>query len=88
MITITNKEILDYLVRKIIKEKRATPKYIHIDENLKIFWCNGKITTKHIISRMSINSSSMILSLVDYHGGEIARIDYVIDKIIDNETQI
>ena len=38
MITITNKTILDYLVRKIIKEKRATPKFIQINENLKIFW--------------------------------------------------
>lgn len=81
MITITNKTILDCLVRTIIKEKRATPKFIQINENLKIFWRNGKITTKSIIARTSIDSSSMIISLVDYHGNEIARITYVIDKI-------
>lgn len=81
MITITNKTILDYLVRKIIKEKRATPKFIQINENLKIFWRNGKITTKSIIARTSIDSSSMIISLVNYHGDEIARITYVIKNI-------
>ena len=81
MITITNKTILDYLVRKIIKEKRATPKFIQINENLKIFWRNGKITTKSIIARVSIENKSMYISLVNYHGDEIARITYVIKNI-------
>ena len=80
---ITNKTILDYLVKKIIKKKRATPKYIQIDEcGLKIIWRNCKVTTRNIFSRTSIDSSSMIISLVDYHGDEIARITYVINKII------
>lgn len=85
MITVTNKTILDYLVRKIIKEKRATPKYIQIDnDGLKIAWRNGKVTTKNIFSSMFINSNEMVLSFyptVDFHGGEIARITYVIEKI-------
>lgn len=82
MITITNKTILDYLVRKIIKEKRATPKYIQIDnDGLKIAWRNGKVTTKNIFSRTSIEDKSMYISLIDYHGNEIARITYVISKI-------
>ncbi len=82
MITVTNKEVLDYLVRKIIKEKRATPKYIQIDyDGLKIIWRNGKVTTRNIFSRVSIENKSMLVSLVDYHGYEIARITYVIKKI-------
>lgn len=81
MITITNKTILDYLVKKVIKEKRATPKFIQINENLKIFWRNGKITTKSIIARVSIKNKSMYISLIDYHGNEIAGITYVIKDI-------
>ena len=85
MITITNKIILDYLVRKIIKEKRATPNYIQIDNgDLRITWRNGKVTTKNIFSSMFIKNNEMVLSLyptVDFDGGEIARITYVIDKI-------
>lgn len=83
MIVITNKTLLDYLVRKIIKEKRATPKYIQIDEyGLRIVWRNSKVTTRNIFSRTSIDSSSMLISLIDFHGNEIARITYAIEKII------
>lgn len=83
MITITNKTILDYLVRKIIKEKRATPKYIQIDNNgLRIIWRNSKVTTRNIFPRISVDSISMVLLLVDYHSDEIARITSVIGDII------
>lgn len=85
MITITNKAILDYLVRKIIRKKRTTPKYIQIDNNgLRIIWRNSKVTTKNIFSRTHIEDKSMYISLIDYHGNEIARITritYVISKI-------
>ena len=82
MITITNKTILDHLVKTIIKEKRATPKYIQIDEyGLKIVWRNSKVTNRSIWSRTSIEDKSMIVSFIDYHGSEIARITYVIKKI-------
>lgn len=88
MITITNKTILDYLVRKIIKEKRATPKYIQIDEcGLRIVWRNSKVTTRNIFSRVRIDSFSMRMLLVDFHGVEIAEIDYVITEIIGDETE-
>jgi len=83
MITITNKTILDHLVKTIIRKKRATPKYIQIDNNgLRIVWRNSKVTTKNIFSRTFIEDKSMYISLIDYHGDEIARITYVIDKII------
>ena len=85
MITITNKTILDYLVKEIIKEKRATPNYIQIDNgDLRITWRNGKVTTRNIFSSMYIKNNEMVLSLyptVDFNGGEIARITYVISKI-------
>ena len=82
MITVTNKTILDHLVKTIIRKKRATPKYIQIDNNgLRIVWRNSKVTTRNIFSRTSIDSSSMIISLVDHHGDEIARITYVIKNI-------
>lgn len=82
MITVTNKTVLDYLVRKIINQKRATPVYIKIDNNgLKIVWRNGKVTTRNIFSRMSIENESMYISLVNYHGDEIARITYTIKNI-------
>lgn len=82
MITVTNKTILDHLVRTIIRKKRATPKYIQIDNNgLRIIWRNSKVTTKNIFSRTFIEDKSMYISLIDYHGDEIARITYVIDKI-------
>lgn len=83
MITITNKTILNYLVRKIIKNERTTPKYIQIDNNgLKIVWRNGKVSTRNIFSRTFIDSRSMVISLVDYHGDTIARITYKIKDII------
>lgn len=83
MITVTNRTILDYLVRKIIKEKRATPKYIQIDNNsLKIIWHNGKVTTRNIFSRMSIDSRLIIISLADYRGDEIARITYTLGCVV------
>lgn len=82
MITVTNKTILDHLVKTIIRKKRATPKYIQIDNNgLRIIWRNSKVTTRNIFSRTSIEDKSMYISLIDYHGNEIARITYVISKI-------
>lgn len=82
MITITNTTILDYLVSKIIKGKRDTPKYIQINNGLKIVWKNNHITTKNVSVYTRISEKTIVVSLCDYHGDEIARITYIIDKII------
>lgn len=74
MITITHKKTLDYLVRQIIKRKRSTPRYIQFDNNLRIVWKNGVVTTKNMFFRMHMVDDHIEMSVEDYHGCTVARI--------------
>ena len=80
MITITNKEMLDYLVKQIIKRKRSTPKGIQFDNNLKIVWKNGVVTNVNMSFNMFVSEDHIDISVNDYHGYTIAQITLNLQK--------